>query len=76
MQLTNDEMETLRSGNLVQLNEAGTSLVVLRADVYERLRALVYDDGPWTDEEMAMLALEDANSLGWEGMEAYQDIDG
>lgn len=32
-----------------------------------------YDDSPWTDEEMDMLAAEDADYLGWEGMEAYQD---
>jgi hypothetical protein len=75
MQFTNAELETLRSGNLLQLKEGDTSLVVLRADVFDRLRALVYDGSAWTDEEMALLAAEDANSLGWEGMEAYQDMD-
>jgi hypothetical protein len=34
---------------------------------------MFYDDSPWTDEEMNLLAAEDANTLGWEGMEAYQD---
>ena len=28
---------------------------------------------PWTDEEMDLLATADADSLGWEGMEAYQE---
>lgn len=32
-----------------------------------------YDDSPWMDEEMDLLAAEDADALGWEGMEAYQD---
>jgi hypothetical protein len=59
----------------VRLNDRGTDLVLLRADVFARLRALVYDDSPWTDEEMDRLAAEDADALGWEGMEAYQDDD-
>jgi hypothetical protein len=57
------------------LNEGGTDIVVLRADLFERLRGLLYDDSPWTDEEMDLLATEDADALGWEGMEAYQDGD-
>jgi hypothetical protein len=32
-----------------------------------------YDESPWTDEEMDLLAAEDADCLGWEGMEVYQD---
>jgi hypothetical protein len=26
---------------------------------------------PWTDEEMDLLAAEDGDSLGWEGMDVY-----
>jgi hypothetical protein len=72
MELTKEQLETIRGGNPVRLNEAGTELVVVRADVFERLRTLEYDDSPWSDEEMDQLAAEDANALGWEGMEAYQ----
>ena len=75
MRLTIEQMEAVRSGESVRLNEGGTDLVVLRADMFERLRSLVYDDSPWTDEEMDLLAAEDADALGWEGMEAYQDRD-
>jgi hypothetical protein len=32
-----------------------------------------YDDGPWTDEEMDLLAAENADMLGWDGMDGYQD---
>jgi hypothetical protein len=45
--------------------------VLVRADEYERLTD--YDSSPWTDEEMDLLAAEDADALGWEGMDAYQD---
>jgi hypothetical protein len=75
MQLTNEQLEAIRNGQSVRLQENGTDLVVLRADLFERLRGLLYDDSPWTDEEMDLLAVEDANVLGWEGMEVYQDDD-
>jgi hypothetical protein len=47
--------------------------VLLRAADYDRLTEDEYDSSPWTDEEMDLLAAEDADSLGWEGMEVYQD---
>lgn len=47
----------------------GVAYVLLREDQYERL---AYDASPWTDEEMDLLAAEDADALGWEGMETYQ----
>jgi hypothetical protein len=73
MQFTPEQLETVLSGHSVRLNEGGMDLIVLRADVFERLRGLLYDDSSWSDEEMDLLAAEDADALGWEGMEAYQD---
>jgi hypothetical protein len=34
-----------------------------------------YDASAWTDEEKDRLRAEAVDSLGWEGMEAYQDDD-
>ena len=34
------------------------SYVLLRAEEYNRLKESEYDDSPWTDEEMDMLAAE------------------
>jgi hypothetical protein len=73
MQLTEEQLESVRRGESLRLTERGTALVVLRADVFDRLSSLPYDDSPWTDGEMDCLAAADADSLGWEGMEAYQD---
>lgn len=73
MQLTKEQLETVRSGASLRLTEAGTDVVVLRADVFERLETLRYDDSPWTEEELAVLAAEDADNVGWEGMDVYQD---
>jgi hypothetical protein len=49
------------------------AFVLVRADQFDRLNELAYDASPWTDEEMDLLAAEDADRLGWDGMEAYQD---
>jgi hypothetical protein len=75
MQFTQEQLEAVRRGQSVHLHEGGTDLVVLRADIFERLRDSLYDDSPWSDEEMDLLAAEDADALGWEGMEPYQDDD-
>jgi hypothetical protein len=72
MQITREQLDAVRNGQAVRVTEDGTELVVLRADVYQRLEGLIYDDRPWTDEEMDLLAAEDADSLGWQGMDAYQ----
>jgi hypothetical protein len=71
--LTKEQLQALRNGKPVRLSEEGTDLVVVRADVFERIQDLQYDDSPWTDEEMDLLAAEDAEALGWDGMERYQE---
>lgn len=35
-----------------------TPYVLLRKDVYEQMKRAEYDDSPWTEEEMDMLAAE------------------
>ena len=40
-----------------------TSYVLLRQEVYEQLASEEYDDSPWTDEEMALLAAEAGEML-------------
>lgn len=73
MELTAEQLKSVRAGQSVRLNAEDTELVVVRADVFDRLRGLSYDASPWSDEEMDRLAAEDADALGWEGMEVYQD---
>ena len=48
-----------------------TPYVLLRQDVYERLTDPEYDDSPWTDEEMELLAWEAGKNAGWEDMDEY-----
>ena len=51
----------------------GQAYVLLPAQDYERLSQGAFDASSWSDEEMDLLAAEDADRLGWHGMEAYQD---
>ena len=75
MVLTKEQITLVREGKCLHLSEAGTDVVVLRADLFKQMQGLQYDDSPWTDEEMDLLAAENADALGWEGMEVYQDLD-
>jgi hypothetical protein len=47
-----------------------TAYVLLRQEVYERLTGEEYDDGPWTDEELALLAAEAGEMLDAFGKDA------
>jgi hypothetical protein len=60
----------------VRLVDSSTrrEFVLVPAEEYDRL-VEDYDDSPWTDEEMALLAAENAELLGWQGMEDYQDME-
>ena len=50
------------------------TFVLLRAEEYQRLTAVEYDDSPWTREEMEALAWEAGNSIGWEDMDEYDRL--
>ena len=59
----------------VRLTDPGTNqeYVLMRADVFDQLRELANDDSAWTDEERDLVRAEAVESLGWEGMDVYQD---
>lgn len=77
LELTAEQMRAIRDhpGQPVRMvdPESNRAFVLLSEELFEKLREGAYDDGPWSDEEMALLMQEDADRLGWEGMEAYQD---
>jgi hypothetical protein len=41
MNLTPEQLEAVRKGEPLRLSEGGAEVVVLRADLYDRLRAIV-----------------------------------
>jgi hypothetical protein len=59
IELTADQKAALAGGEAVRLRDNGLEYVLVRADVFDKL---AYDDSPWTDEEMDLLA-EEAGEL-------------
>jgi hypothetical protein len=57
MVLNMEQQEAVANGEPVTLNVAGTECVLVRRDVYLRLDP-DYETGPWTVEEMNLLADE------------------
>jgi hypothetical protein len=47
------------------------TFVLLRLDVYQRLKDEEYDDSPWTSAERLALAWEAGKHAGWEDMDEY-----
>lgn len=73
IELTEEQRRELNDPEPVAIDpRTRETYVLVRLEKYERMKDLLYDAGPWTDEEMDLLAAEDADRLGWEGMEAYQ----
>ncbi len=59
IELTQEQRKALAGGDdLVRDAATNATYRLVRQEVYERLMALAYDDSPWTDEEMDLLADE------------------
>jgi hypothetical protein len=51
--------------------------VLVRKEVFDRIKGLLYDDGAWTAEEQLQLLAESGKRAGWDepGMEDYDNYD-
>jgi hypothetical protein len=74
MHLTQEQLDALRSGESVRLQEAGTDLVVVRADTYEHMRHALAEPGDWLDDAMDPDEAESDLLLGW-GAEDWVESD-
>ena len=76
---TNEQRQQLESGIAVDVVDTQTAqrYVVLRPDVYERVRPLLFDDSEWTEGELRLQLARSANANGWHepGMDAYDRYD-
>ena len=65
IELTHEQRQALQAGEvLVRDSVTDETYVLVRRDVYERIKNRIgYDDGPWTDEEMDLLAEEAGEML-------------
>ena len=72
IELTRDQLLTADTAPVrVTDPETSREYIVIRKEAYDRLQELLYDDSPWTDEEMELLAWEAGKSAGWDDMDAY-----
>jgi hypothetical protein len=71
MTLTTDQTEALLKGDAVRLVEPTTSLecVILRAEVYDRLKTLLYEDGPLSEAERLAAIRHAGQRAGWDDPE-------
>ncbi len=79
IELTEEQRQLLDSGKAVDVTDAQTAqrYVVIRQDVYERSRHLLFDDSDWTDDDLRSLLARSAEGNGWNepGMDAYDRYD-
>ena len=69
MTLTPEQTRAIQNGQAVSVTVDQTECVVVRKDVFQKIRQLAYDDSEWSDEEMEALAagmfyaLDDAEKI-------------
>lgn len=77
IELTEQQAQALRNSDAAPPRvvdpQTKESYVLLRVDEYQRLTADEYDDSPWTDEEMELLAWEAGKLAGWEDLDDYDN---
>ena len=77
MNLTEKQKLAVQNGEAVRIRDDELDCIVLRADVYDRVKQLLYDDTDWTDEELRKMLARSADENGWNEpeMDAYDNYD-
>jgi hypothetical protein len=79
IELTPEQRQSLESGEAVAVTdpETATPYVILRKDIYDRVRNLLDDDGEATHEELRAMLARSSAANGWDepGMDAYDRYD-
>jgi hypothetical protein len=57
--------------------ETNVEYIVLRAEVYDRIKGFIYDDSPLTDHEKRELLIRAGLRAGWDDpeMDVYNELD-
>ncbi len=73
MHFTDEQLKSVRDGEPLQFTEDDTNFVLMRADLYERLKAQ-FDDNPLTSDERLRLLQAFGKRAGWEDpeMDVYE----
>jgi hypothetical protein len=79
IELTSKQRLELEEGRAVAVidPETAQSYVILRKEVYDRVRRLLYDDSAATPDELRGMLARSAEANGWDepGMDAYDRYD-
>jgi len=81
MELTQEQRREVReaNGGPLRLTDPETHevYVLLRADVYDRVKSLLYEDSPPTDEEKRLQLAQSGKRAGWDDpeMDVYDNYD-
>jgi hypothetical protein len=77
MNLTEAQLQAVKLGEPVRVvaPEVGAECVVVRADVFDRLKSLFFDDSPLSEGEKTRLLVEAGLRAGWDDpeMDVYND---
>ena len=64
MNLTSEQVAAIKNGEAIPIDVDHTQCVLIRRDMYDKVkRAVEYDTSPWTEEEMEGLAEAMFNGL-------------
>ena len=79
--LTDEQSQELRQSNGIEVRvsdpQTQQEYVLVSAEVYDRLKRLLYDDGDWTPEEQLRLLADSGKRAGWDDpvMDVYDNYD-
>jgi len=63
MTLTSEQTRAIQNGQAVSVTVDQTECVVLRKDIFQKIRDRAYDDSDWSDAEMEAVAAEMFDAL-------------
>ena len=64
MNLSTEQLKALRGGDAIPITVGHTHCVLIRKNVYERVKEVVqYDDSQWTDDEIEALGAQTFEQL-------------
>ncbi len=77
MTLTENQQQAVENGQAVPVHVGNFECIVIRKDIYDRVRTVLYDNAEVSDEEAIRLGWESGTSIGWATpeMAEYDDYD-
>jgi hypothetical protein len=63
MTLTPEQLQAIQQGQPVSLTVEQTECVLVRKDVFQKIRQVSYDDSDWSDDELEALAAQTFDAM-------------